>query len=121
MVAGLGENQDTKQKRNKSFKKGYMEGQLDLIIQNLHKNYNGLCIEFKMPQLNGALSEQQKELIDRYEDNGCKCVVSNDYDLIIKEINDYMHDIRIKCKYYERKFISRETLKRHVKYFHRIK
>ena len=95
-----------------------MKGQPDLIIQNLHKNYNGLCIELKMPQLNGVLS---KELIERYEDNGYKCIVSNDYDLIIKEINDYMYDIYIKCKYRERKFKSRETLKRHEKYFHRIK
>ena len=66
MVVGLGQNQDTSQKRIKSFKTGYMKGQPDLIIQNLHKNYNGLCIEFKTSQSNGFLSEQQKELIDRY-------------------------------------------------------
>ena len=120
MVARLEENQDTK-KHIKSFKKGYMKGQPDLIIQNLHKKYNGLCIEFKTPQLNGVLSEQQKNLIDRYEDNGYNCIVSNDYDLIVKEINDYMHDIGIKCTYCKRKFISRETLKRHEEYFHRIK
>ena len=30
---------------------------------------------------------------------GLKCLVSNDCDLIIKEINDYMIDVRIKCKY----------------------
>ena len=122
MVAGLGENQDTKQNRIKSFKKGYMKGQPDLIIQNLHKKYNGMCIEFKTPQfLNGVLSEQQKELIERYVDNGYKCIVSDDYDLIIKEMKDYMHDIRVKCKYCKGKFISRETIKRHEEYFHRIK
>ena len=121
MTAGLGENHDRKEKRISSFRKGYMKGQPDLIIQNLHKNYNGMCIEFKTPQFNGLLLEQQKELIERYEDNGHKCILSNDYDVIIKEINDYMHDVRIKWKYCTRKFISRETLKRHEKYFHRIK
>ena len=121
MVAGLGENQDKKQKRIKSFKKSYTKGQPDLIIQNLHKNYNGFCIEFNTPQFNGVLSEQQEELIERYEDNGYKCIVSNDYDLIIKEINDYIYGIRIKCKYCKRKFPSRETIKRHEEYFHRIK
>ena len=121
MTAGLGENQDTKDKRIKSFKKGYTKGQPDLIIQNLHKHYNGLCIEFKTPQCSGIITDQQKELIDRYEENGYKCIVSNDYDLIIKELNDYMHDIRIRCKYCRRKFISKNTLFRHVKYFHRIK
>ena len=44
MTAGLGENQDTKDKRIKSFKKGYMKGQPDLIIHNIHKHYNGLCM-----------------------------------------------------------------------------
>ena len=84
-------------------------------------HYNGLCIEFKTPQCNGVLSDQQKELIERYEDNGYKCIVSNDYDLITKELNDYMHDIRTRCKYGRRKFISRKALSRHVKYFHRIR
>ena len=120
LTAGLRENQDRKEKRISSFRKGYMKGQPDLIIQNLHKNYNGMCIEFKTPQFNGLLLEQQKELIERYEDNGHKCILSNDYDVIIKEINDYMHDVGIIWKYCKRKFISRKTLKRHKKYFHRI-
>ena len=64
-----------------------MKGQPDLIIQNLHKHYNGLCIEFKTPQCNGIITDQQKELIERYEENGYKCIVSNDYDLITKELN----------------------------------
>ena len=41
-TAGLGKNQDTKDKHIKSFKKGYMKGQPDLLLQNLHKHYNGL-------------------------------------------------------------------------------
>ena len=120
ITAGLGENQNKKEKRIRSFKKGYMKGQPDLIIQNLHKRNNGLCIEFKTPQCNGITAEQQKELLEKYEDDGYKCIISNDYDLITKEINDYIHDNRIKCKYCRRKFISRKTLGRHIKYFHRI-
>ena len=120
MTAGLGENQDTKDKRIKSFKKGYMKGQPDLIIQNLHEHHNGLYIEFKTPQCNGVITQQQKELIEKYEDNGFRCIISNDYDLITKEINDYMHDIHIRCKYCRWKFISRKTLDRHVKHYHRI-
>ena len=120
MTVGLGKNQDTKDKRIKSFKKGYMKGQPDLKIQNLHKHYNGLCIEFKTPHNTGGISDHQKKLIERYEENGCKCIVSNDYDLITKELDDYMDDILIRCKYCRRKFISKKTLSRHVKYFHRI-
>ena len=46
MIAGLGENQDSSFKRIQSYKKGYMKGQPDLIINNYHKKYCGLCIEF---------------------------------------------------------------------------
>ena len=35
----LGENQDTVHKRINSFKKGYLHGSPDLIINNLHKHY----------------------------------------------------------------------------------
>ena len=37
----LGENQDTAFKRIDSFKKGYLRGSPDLIINNLHKCYTG--------------------------------------------------------------------------------
>ena len=84
MHAGLGEKQDTSQKHIKSFKKGYMKGEPD----NLHKHHNGLCIEFKTPQCNGIITDQQKELIERYEENGYKCIVSYGYDLITKELNN---------------------------------
>ena len=39
----LGENQDTAHKRIDSFKKGYLRGSPDLIINNLHKHYTGFA------------------------------------------------------------------------------
>ena len=71
------------------------------------------------PVCKGVLSEAQKTLLEQYKDNGHKTLVSNDYD-VIREINDYLKDVRIKCKYCNRKFISDETLKKHKKYFHKI-
>ena len=47
----LGENQDTVRKRIDSFKKGYLRGSPDLIINNLHKHYTGFRIEFKSPKI----------------------------------------------------------------------
>ena len=41
LVAGLGENQDTEDKRLDSYKKGYMRGQPDLMVLNYHKDYKG--------------------------------------------------------------------------------
>jgi len=121
ITAGLGENQDSSSKRINSYKKGYMKGQPDLIINNYHKKYYGFCIEFKTPTGKGILSANQENLLDRYEDNGFKCVVSSDYDLIIKKLNAYCEDIRVLCVYCRRKFRSRKTLGNHELYFHRIR
>ena len=45
--AGLGESQDSVNKRINSFKMGYLRGSFDLIVRNLHKHYTGFAIEFK--------------------------------------------------------------------------
>ena len=71
----LGENQDTVHKRIDSFKKGYLRGSPDLIINNLHKHYTGFCIDFKSPKGNGVQS-----ILLQYQNNGFKTLVSNDYD-----------------------------------------
>ena len=56
-VATLGENQDTPSKRLNSYRLGYLKGSPDLIIQNLHKHFNGFAIEFKSPTGKGVLSK----------------------------------------------------------------
>jgi len=69
IIAGLGENQDTPTERMNSWKKGYMKGQLDIIVANYHKEYTGLCIEFKSPINNYQISEAQKEMKGVYKQN----------------------------------------------------
>ena len=59
----LGENQDTVHKRIDSFKKGYLPGSPDLIINNLHKHYSGFAIEMKSPKGNGVLSPDQSIIL----------------------------------------------------------
>ena len=120
IIAGLGELQDTSHKRIQAWKKGYQKGQPDIIINNHHKYYNGFCIEFKTPKNNGVLSDTQKELLEQYKNNGYKTIVSNDYDLVIKEVSEYMCNVRIICMYCKRKFISKKTLSNHEKNFHKI-
>ena len=46
----LGENQNTSIKRIESYRKGYLHGSPDLIINNLHKHYTGFAIKFKSPK-----------------------------------------------------------------------
>ena len=116
----LGENQDTVQKRIDSFKKGYIRGSPDLIINNLHKHFTGFCIEFKTPLGNGVLSPDQSMMIRKYQNNGFKTLVSNDYDLIIEHIIDYFRNVGIKCSYCSRIFNSSKSLNNHIKVFHKM-
>ena len=113
----LGENQDTVHKRIDSFKKGYLRGSPDLIINNLHKHYTGFCIEFKSPKGNGILSPDQSMILLQYQNNGFKTLVSNVYDHIIEQIIEYFRDVRIKCSYCPRRFISSQSLRNHIKFF----
>ena len=116
----LGENQDTAFKRIDSFKKGYLRGSPDLVINNLHKHYTGFCIEFKSPKGNGVLSPDQSMMLRQYQNNGFKTLVSNDYDQIIEQIIEYFRDVRINCSYCPRRFISPQSLRNHIKFVHKM-
>ena len=116
----LGENQDTAHKRIDSFKKGYLRGSPDLIINNLHKHYTGFCIEFKSPKGNGVLSPDQSKMLRQYQNNGFKTLVSNDYDQIIEQIIEYFRDVRLLCLHCLRRFISPQSLRNHIEFFHKM-
>ena len=119
--ASLGENQDTSEKRIISYKAGYMKGSPDLNIMEVNSKYNGFFIEFKSPTLKGVLSPSQKQNLERLTLRGYRCYLSDDYDDVIREINNYMMTRRIKCQYCKRKFKSEITLNNHKIYFHKIK
>ena len=119
-TATLGENQDTIYKGIDSFKKGYLRGSPDLIINNLHKHYSGFAIEMKSPNSRGIMSEDQSKMMKQYHLNGFKTLVRNDYDRIIEDILEYFKDIRMKCTFSPRKFISYESINKHIKGFHKL-
>ena len=77
LVAGLGENQDTEEKRLDSYKKGYSRGQPDIMILNYHKDYKGLCIEFKSPTNNYCITESQLKTKEKYKANDYAYIISN--------------------------------------------
>ena len=116
----LGENQYTSTMKITSYKKGYLRGSPDLIINNLHKYYTGFAIEFKSPKGNGVLSRDQSMMLRQYQNNGFKTLVSNDYDHIIEQLIEYFRDVRILCSYCPRRFISSQSLKNHIKSFHKL-
>ena len=50
-------------------------------------------------------------MLRQYQNNGFKTVVSNNYDQLIKEIIEHFRDVRIKCSYFPKRFISSQALK----------
>ena len=119
LIPTLGENQINGNMRIKSYNMGYQKGACDLFIGNMHLKYTGFAIEFKTPTGYGKLSKEQEMMLQEYENNNYKILVSNDYDEIIKEIILYFQGVRIKCKHCSRKFKSTETLKNHSNYIHK--
>lgn len=76
IIAGLGENQDTYEKRIDSSKKGYLKGQPDILIVSPHSGYTGFAIELKTPKGWGLLSNTQKGVLTRLEVQKFKTLVS---------------------------------------------
>ena len=111
LVAGLGENQDTEEKRLDSWKKGYERGTPDLMILDFHKEYKGLCIEFKSPTNNYVVTESQLKIKDKYKKNDYAYITSNDYDKISKLIHKYMAGVRIPCEYCSKAFCNKKNFK----------
>ena len=120
LVPGLGENQDSSEKRIDSWKKGYMRGQPDLMVLNYHNDYRGLCIEFKSPTNNYEVSESQLKMKEKYCKNNYAFILSNDYDKISKLIHKYFAGVRIPCEYCTKAFRKTKTLNTHYRIFHRI-
>ena len=120
LVAGVGENQDTDEKRLDSYKKEYMKGQPDLMVLDCHKDYKGLCIEFKSPTNNYHISKAQYVLMEKYSNNSYKFILSNDYDEICIEVHDYMKGVRLPCKYCIKHFYNNDTLTTHYRVIHKL-
>lgn len=89
VVAGLGELQDTAEKRLASWAKGYLCGQPDLLILNRHRRWAGLAIEFKNPGFEPEVPRAQREALEALEAEGWSTLVSNDYDAICRRLDEY--------------------------------
>lgn len=67
--------------------------------------------------------DQSCWLRDR-EDAGFKCVVSNDYDHVVKVIDSYMTGVRLSSRHCPKRkwyFTTQATLNSHIKSFHKMK
>jgi len=112
---------DTFQKRKQCFLLGYQPGTFDILINNLHKKYTGFALEIKTPNGKGNITDNQKQMEKRYQENGFKTLISNSYNECIYQIIEYMSETRIKCIHCKNKFKNNHTLNNHLKFFHKIK
>ena len=117
--ASMGELQTDSNKRIMSKKMGYTKGMFDLVIYENSKQHNGLSIEFKTPKCNGVLSEHQQSMKLKLEERGYLTIISDNYDKIIFEINNYLSTRRFKCCHCNIKCKSTENLKTHILNFHK--
>ena len=65
--------------------------------------------KFKSPTLKGILSPTQKQNLERLTLRWYRCYLSDDYDDVIREINNYIITRRIKCDLCRRKFKNEKT------------
>lgn len=119
MTAGLGELQDSPEKRIDAWRKGYQAGTPDILIHNGHKSYNGLAIELKNPKGTGKASEKQLGCLGNYRSAGFLVEINDDYDCVLLTIFKYMQDTRLICESCGHKFKTNETLGKHRKCFHK--
>ena len=81
------------------------------MILNYHKDYRGLCIEFKSPTNNYEVSESQLKMKDQYCKNNYAFILSNDYDKISKLIHKYFVGVRIPREYCTKAFRNKKNSK----------
>jgi prophage antirepressor-like protein len=93
MIVGLGELQDTPEKRIEASKKGYRPGLPDILISSSNGRYNGIALELKTPLGTNELSDAQKKTLNELENDNYKVIISNDYNDIIYKLTKYKMDM----------------------------
>jgi hypothetical protein len=67
---------------------GVKRGVPDVLIFETNKQYNGMAIELKAKK--NKATPEQLEWIEQLTKRGWYCIVSNDLDQVIKEIDNYL-------------------------------
>jgi hypothetical protein len=99
IIAGLGEYQDTVQRRSDAYRKGYLGGQPDILITNPMNGYTGFAIELKTPKDTGVIRENQVGWLKRLTQLGYKTIFSSDYTDLVLKIDEYFRvDLTVKHK-----------------------
>jgi prophage antirepressor-like protein len=109
ITPGLGEYQDSSEKRCDAWSKGYTGGQPDIILMEPSNGFHGYALELKTPKGTGVVSEKQKCWMNKLSSKGFQTLISNDYAEIIldivEELRDEITKLEKKCKRLEKKIV----------------
>ena len=94
--------------------KGYKKGIPDLNIMEITDQNKEFFIELKTPTLKGVISPEQQNTIDQLKIRGYKCLVVDDYNEMIHEINDYISKRVVVCPTCGHNYKSEKFLQKHI-------
>jgi prophage antirepressor-like protein len=97
IVPGLGELQDTEEKRKDAWCKGYRSGQPDILILNRTRSASGLALELKTPLCQRSPSPNQEAFLLALQKSGFETLVSGCYDEIVVKILEFREASR-RCR-----------------------
>ena len=107
IIPGLGELQDTEEKRKDGWSKGYKSGQPDIILLNRTRSASGLALELKTPLCQRNPSTNQEAFLLAMRKCGYETLVSNCYDEIVVKILEFREASR-RCFTRRQKPLSNE-------------
>jgi hypothetical protein len=115
---GLGELQDTSDKRVVCYRKGYQGGQPDLIVHARSGQFSGLALELKTPKGDGVLRDNQREWLEALSRAGYKTMVSSSLDECTAALDAFMANVRICCQHCGGSYKNEKTLATHKRRYH---
>lgn len=116
IIAGLGENQDTEEKRLDSHAKGYTKGQPDIMIPVKTPTRAGFAVELKHPgKATAVATEHQLQVLKSLKDQGWETMLSSSYDDVCAALTAHMAQRTYPCPCCGNEYTLASTVERHMK------
>lgn len=116
IIPGLGEFQDSEEKRLDGYSKGYTRGQPDLMIPAKTPSRVGIALELKHPgKATAIMSDAQSDVLERLKSQGWETLLTNSYDDACVALAQHMAQCRTPCPCCGRQYANATTLERHRK------
>lgn len=116
IIPGLGEYQDTEEKRLDGYAKGYTRGQPDLLIPVRTSTRVGIAIELKHPgKATVNPTESQVDVLKRLEQQGWETLATNSYDDAVVALTKHMAQCRTPCSCCGKQYATPSSLQKHRK------